>query len=72
MYLLFSLGHYQTYRMIDLKFSFVYFRISSEDGAVNVSEGIGNPVYDEDRPLEGVSFLLITIFHGIVAFYGKN
>ncbi|CAB4020969.1 MAM and LDL-receptor class A domain-containing 2-like, partial [Paramuricea clavata] len=24
-------------------------------GVVNVSEGIGNPVYDEDRPLEGFS-----------------
>lgn len=39
---------------------------------MSVSEGIGNPVYDEDRPLEGVSslmfyfvlcFLLHILFH---------
>ncbi|CAB4000024.1 MAM and LDL-receptor class A domain-containing 2 [Paramuricea clavata] len=30
-------------------------KVPPSGGVVNVSEGIGNPVYDEDRPLEGFS-----------------
>ena len=36
------------------------FRTPPAGGAVSVSEGIGNPVYDEDRPLEGVRCLHTT------------
>jgi hypothetical protein len=32
-------------------------------GAVNVSEGIGNPVYDEDRPLEGVRHVINSVYN---------
>ena len=29
---------------------------------MSVSEGIGNPVYDEDRPLEGVRMACCVVF----------